>query len=268
MEWLHERPEKEKARVFALGCKCRKNILLLPGINCACLNLGIELGIFSRESNITLVERDRDVCSKIQENIRIHPTYSLLLLNKKLHEVKVSNIDLAFIDLCGNITKDIYFWLKDELAPNLVNGADLSITVQDALRDNFTEDILERQGNDPRVERWSRSDSWFMAHVKSLFSQKILVNKTYSVDYLYYRDKSPMLLMKFSNIQTKEGELMTSSNLVTKLVNAKTPAQKSAATRVLNQYVNERANDGYSPSGVRAAIKASVTRRRNQLASR
>lgn len=51
-----------------------------------------------------------------------------------------------------------------------------------------------------------------------------------------------------------------STTLVQRLAIAKTPAQKSAASRLLNQYVKSRVSLGYNEKGVRASIKGSVTR--------
>ena len=53
----------------------------------------------------------------------------------------------------------------------------------------------------------------------------------------------------------------SSKNVVDRLVSAKSPAEKSAATRLLNKYISERQQAGLNPNLVRAAIKGSVTKR-------
>lgn len=49
-------------------------------------------------------------------------------------------------------------------------------------------------------------------------------------------------------------------SLVQRIANAKTPAQKSAASRLLNRYVRSQVAKGLSESRVRASVKGAVTR--------
>jgi len=55
--------------------------------------------------------------------------------------------------------------------------------------------------------------------------------------------------------------------LVERLARARTPAQKSAASRLLNRYVRSRVALGFNESGVRASIKGAVTRYRRPVTS-
>ena len=50
------------------------------------------------------------------------------------------------------------------------------------------------------------------------------------------------------------------SLLVQRLAGAKTPAQRSAATKMLNRYIQKRVSEGCTATGVLGAVKASVTK--------
>jgi hypothetical protein len=70
---------------------------------------------------------------------------------------------------------------------------------------------------------------------------------------------------RWETITVMTNQPTVASNVIETILNAKTPAQRARATRLLNKYTQERVAQGYSEKGVRAAIQAHVTRRKETL---
>lgn len=60
---------------------------------------------------------------------------------------------------------------------------------------------------------------------------------------------------------------ITCREVVNRIVSARNPAYKAHATRKFNAYVSQQCNmTGAKPTHIIAAVKAAITRKRNQIA--
>lgn len=102
--------------------------LWFPGEDCACINSAIERGIINQQSKLQLVERDPIIANKIRKFCN-QKKLKYNLHEGELHDLTLKqNLDFAFFDFNGNITKFIAVWLIEELVPRLNESATIWIT--------------------------------------------------------------------------------------------------------------------------------------------
>ena len=138
-----ESPKKQKLRLMvakAFG-KARPRVsIFLPGNDIACLKLIWDQDYTDSEMKIIVVERRSDVMGAIQEKIRaLSPVlFSQCRFHQgELHELAFADkVQFAFIDLLGNITKELYDWFVNSYLPATSNKCITYLTLQKAYRGN------------------------------------------------------------------------------------------------------------------------------------
>ncbi len=139
MNWTEEeRPEKAKARKLAYAFK-RKNFnhaLTLPSNN-----MVDAIVMYQRKLKVkhhTFVEKEHKTFLEMVKSYnllvahKIIPPDNAVFVKGELSSVLFDDdrppIDLAIIDLCGNINLNLAYWIKNRLKPVLADKAQLSFT--------------------------------------------------------------------------------------------------------------------------------------------
>ena len=134
------RPEKNEIRQLIIDDMpvCSNGSLWMPGINKLDIIAAYNQKKLLPNSSPIVVERDEDVFNAIVKDIEN------MFPNSKFHFGSIgeyqfkSNIDFAFIDLCGSFEKDTIIWLNDQLKPHLEPNSQLVFTTMFGWRRNDT----------------------------------------------------------------------------------------------------------------------------------
>ena len=138
-----ESPKKQKLRQMvakAFGKSKPRVSIFMPGNDIACLKLVWEQDHINSEMKIIVVERRSDVMEAIKEKIK---ALSSVLYSKctfyhgELHELILADkVQFAYIDLLGNITKELYQWFVNNYLPAADDNCITYLTLQKAYRGN------------------------------------------------------------------------------------------------------------------------------------
>jgi hypothetical protein len=107
------RPAKERMRNMFFGQikRSSKNYLCLPGEYCEDVIHGMELGVINEKTKIWAIEQNPDLVPGIKARLRSlklrHHVWNAPI-EKTYYKTK---FDLAYIDLCGQISEKLLMWL-------------------------------------------------------------------------------------------------------------------------------------------------------------
>lgn len=108
------RPKKMSLRrkFFSQVRKPAKTYLCLPSTSFACITDAISCGAIDQSTRIVAVEKEKSLTAEIEDKLKV-----LFGKNYIFHKMELSRtiikeeIDLAYIDLCGQINPDVLTWL-------------------------------------------------------------------------------------------------------------------------------------------------------------
>jgi hypothetical protein len=185
--------------------------LLLPGYKCECIKTALEKGVVTTQTVCLFVERELESACGIKQWITEHwdMPFPPLVHYGELHKLSLVPVDLAYIDLLGNLTRVDLKWIQRELVPNLMPGCDLAFTFSVPFRGNkFIKSALE-------VVKTKHTDL-FRTRIESvcvesrvkeiavfyeILFEEILAKHSYNVEFLTYKDTVfTMLVMMIRNI--------------------------------------------------------------------
>lgn len=300
--WMQDRQKKDIARIYATSFPPRTSALFLPADNAKCVLSAEASGMISKKkTNVVLVERDSERFKGLQKTLKktkwdnyceAHHTHlEKLDLKQKL--------DYIWIDLNGTVTSKLGFWVQDVLSKNLVPGAVICLTHEYGWRSNEwlrnANHHFTNSENTQDCERYVEFRDNHRLWIDPLYTFPpfllacLLRNwKLNFFDPFKYRDTADMVLYQavvmgrttspyfppvpkmehnFGEIVMKKStkstvEPVTCSMVVSRILAAKGPGQKAAATKLQNQYVKSRVKTGMKETQVVAAIKAAVTKAR------
>jgi hypothetical protein len=196
---------KAAVRTAAVSGKrnCR-HALFLPGSNCLCVKQAIQTGLVDpNNTHVTLVERNREVFRLIESQLPELNLKSVDLYHEELHRLKVqSQIDFAFIDLLGTVTRELATWGAEVLSPQLADDAVISVTLNKAWRNN--------QFMSSKHKEWRDGNRLFETSVRlNIHRDSILVASICALEDMFprcrsllsvheYKDTQPMALFRLS----------------------------------------------------------------------
>lgn len=222
MPWLTDnRQNKKLAREQVFSCNPKKSVLLLPGYRCACAKYALNHGIITEDTICTFVERDIETVCQIRQWVKDKWTFPIppIVHHGELSEFVMHPIDLAYIDLFGNLTKSDFGWVKNQLVHNLMPGCDLAFTFSVPIRSNefikqalLTMNVKHTELFNIKLNNFEKIEKQETKQVAALYDiifEQFLMDFKYEANFWTYKDQGPytMLLMMFKNIN-KNPELL------------------------------------------------------------
>lgn len=132
-----ERPNKESVinAFFSQVNAPVKVYLCLPSLECKDVVIGMQRGIIDKRTKIVAVERDYAIAHNMGVKLKsLGLKYEVH--NCELERAEITDkIDLAYIDICGQITADILFWLTNL---NFTENAKVGFTFSQPARSHGT----------------------------------------------------------------------------------------------------------------------------------
>jgi hypothetical protein len=139
VDW-EKKTHKTIVRERIIGDKKRSHVLFLPGHTALDVECAIKRKVIGPDTQQTYCEKDLLTFKLLNNRLReIIPDGYLRpkVYRRYLHELQLKDdIDLAWLDLCGNMTPEDCFFVKDTLLPKMANGGDIAITLATYFRNN------------------------------------------------------------------------------------------------------------------------------------
>jgi hypothetical protein len=133
-----ERPQKKLARKLLFSNIGKVNTYLtLPGNECMDLKTGHEMGSLNEGTHIIAVERIEENYQEIDKWLKTSCFKKYEIYSSELYKVNIPKIDLAFIDLLGNIISKEMNWMKNILGKSIIDNGRIAITITTAFRNNI-----------------------------------------------------------------------------------------------------------------------------------
>ncbi len=213
--WLSDdRKNKNLAREKVFSCGPKKSILLLPGYRCECVKEALQKGVITKDTVCTFVERDLETACQIKQWVYDEWKFPIppIVHMGELMTLKMHPIDLAYIDLFGNLTKAEVEWIQNELIPNLMPGSDLFFTFSVPIRGNefmrralntmntkYNSMFNDRMDKVKNIKKEARE----VAALYDVIFERMFVDHSYNTEFWTYRDRGPftMLLMTLKSIK-------------------------------------------------------------------
>jgi len=218
---------KNVYREMAVGEKASKNpakvVLLLPSKGMLCYKLGLKKGTINKNTFCIFVEevpkfakRIRNVANFAVKRGRIK---GFIVVEKSLErwnaekDLMGMKIDLAFIDLCGEITPNIMFWIANQGQHVFADEAVISWTFQTGFRGRtpFSNKIIQHYENGLTVTQNLRNQNWLglvsmdrndRKYVKRMLTCQALYDSLYHFEVIfeeshwYKISRTPMFFIK------------------------------------------------------------------------
>lgn len=288
------REHKQTTREMASDFTYRKSALFMPSNEMRCVLTAMNSGMVDQNTRLVMVERDIKVFDQLSEISRSLPC-ERHLIHDDLHNVKLpTKLDYAWIDLNGTLSPEVSIWIEIELSRNLKPGAVVCFTQEYGWRNNSwmkqCHEHVMNAGDGFRRSYWDfRQHNNILGN--PLISFPAFVVKTLLEDWVvyvetpyHYHDTIDMMFYRFLVHERNQNpvhyqfpgrtmcsnhsprpyvrrvSVITANEVIQSIAKADSPALKAHATRKLNKYVEQRVSEGKSAAGVRAAIKAHVTR--------
>jgi hypothetical protein len=133
--------QKTRNRVIAVFGKRKPRVsLLMPGVDIMCLKGIFDAGHIHKGMKFIIVERFPHVMDEIKAQISAISTtlYKQCTFHQgELHDLELkTKVDFAFIDLLGNLTKDLFNWFRSAYLPATSPKAVTFLTLQRGYRGN------------------------------------------------------------------------------------------------------------------------------------
>lgn len=284
MNW-EERPNKAEARLASLShIKLPlMNSVWLAGEKICCVTLAKEMGLFTPESHITIIERDCETYKRILQNPKLADLPNVVVVNKDISDVTINDpIDFGFFDFNGNLEKSFIEWLNKL---NFSNGASSVITVSRARRNNqYLKQLYKKFQETKDIDNMIAHNQIFQKDKDVALFEIILraaVGDRYESNFgetLWYLDTIPMLAFKLLNFQKRQEvkSVFFSSLAIDDVLPKEDVMPKKAISR--EQMLSNRAKKAWetrkkneavpaaTPSLSERAKKAWVTRRKMKAA--
>jgi hypothetical protein len=158
------RPYKSLMRTLAtqpIG-KAAKVYLTLPSDEIRDILEALKSGTINRKTFVIAVEKDPLKARRIEEQLgrlfqRFYVHVGQLYTLPLAEVLEGQQIDLAFFDLCGQLTSNVALWLAELSGREFVNGAVVSFTFNTVYRANLMMDAMKfSNGEAPRWEAIER----------------------------------------------------------------------------------------------------------------
>ena len=209
---------KAYARDAALSASPKRAVLTLAGWDenandgAFCIQQGMKSTIFNNDTNFQIVERKIEYANCLKEKMRTC-NWKGTVYRGELKKYKIIEpLDYCYLDFLGTINKEITIWMINELTKNLINGADVSITVGKSMRGNkFIKDLSEKLYRSPFISRITYETSKEFTSEdgtteKSMIVSLILINCIFNkfnfthMPIIEYSDTTPMILYRLRNL--------------------------------------------------------------------
>lgn len=117
--------------------------LLLPGSDCEDVKHLIHTGKLTKSCHIHAIEREPEYAKDIDNYLK-SCGYAYTLHKGELHDYALnSNIDVAFIDLLGNLDGNVTYWLKNVLAIRMKGRHFILNVLSECRANNFIPRIIQ-----------------------------------------------------------------------------------------------------------------------------
>lgn len=162
-----KRAYKDQYRKFAvLNAKPAKVYLTLPSDSIADIILAVELGTIDSKTFVIAVEKDAKKAKTIKEKLKAfnfkhhvhHGELHTLPLEDILKQYKLKSVDLAFFDLCGQMTCQVARWIMRLNPSTFSSKAKVAWTFSTIIRKNLLLDWLNRADDADATP--IKSDAW------------------------------------------------------------------------------------------------------------
>lgn len=138
-----------KEIVKRTDCRTADTVLLLPGVNCLCLQQAVTCGLVDKRTRVLLVERDKSVIRTIKQTLVDIglSKYEIEFHETDLYKFKLKDsfggnkIDFAYLDTCCGPNPNVAQFITEQLVPSLDHAAEVAIT----LRRRAAATLLARQ---------------------------------------------------------------------------------------------------------------------------
>ena len=152
--WLEREAKKIQRDKFFEGLNSCKSYLTLCGRQCVDIQEALRKGILTHQDRITAVERENEDYAEIHKWFRENwPGGVPGPIHSDLHRLSalttLTSYDLVFLDYLGNLTFEGADWIRNHLAPCLLPGARLGMTISSSQRGSVFYPALEKH-----LRRW------------------------------------------------------------------------------------------------------------------
>ena len=278
MDWAL-REAKRQSRAYALdGYQQQHGAIFLPGWDDLASQAGQDIRLALKQGRLRLdaplyvVERDIDIAPKIIADLTKLGFTNLVPHIGELSTLVINHqIDFAFIDLFGSLSKDLSVWMRDVLAPKLAPDATVVLTVSYGLRANdFMKGVCDVYSDHYPEEIEAVRDRYQIS--KSHRLAPLLLTRAIFNDHLFtyrklmkYKDNVvSMLTYKFTDFQPMSEGNRTSPALAAILARLPTKEEDEDMTNrtdAANKAWATRRSNIISQKRSAAAHKAWETRR-------
>lgn len=186
INWRNK-PHKDKSRDMILRTGRKNHIFLMPGHMALDVQKCVKIGTIDDKTKMTFCERDKNIYKLQQKAIKkiLPANYQEPKANNcSLDKITFSSpIDMAWIDLFGNLTYSECFWVKDVLLPALMPGAEVAFTFASFYRGNevITRCIEEEDKESPVFAKYNKfAREEFVGNTEAITAQLILLKYLFS----------------------------------------------------------------------------------------
>jgi hypothetical protein len=141
------RPNKEilRRKFFSQVESPAKTYLCLPSLTIKCILEALSVGAIDRSTKIIAFERDKKLAVSVRELLK-HMRFNAVVYDQEIERGFIEDeIDLAYLDFCGQINADILLWLT---SVNFSENAKVGFTftrVPRSLPNTFYRRLLNNQ---------------------------------------------------------------------------------------------------------------------------
>lgn len=139
IDWTNRVDGKQVSRQHVMTGREWKHALLLPAATALDLKTGIEAGTITKRTALTLCERDPQLFSILRFNAEkmLDGYRKPNLVCDRFSNLKLkTKVDLAWLDLLGNLTPADCRWVREELTGKLLPNARVAFTMAVFYRHN------------------------------------------------------------------------------------------------------------------------------------